>query len=314
MTRHFSGWLAALTTLASVSAGAAQPQTLPAEPPAFVEPSAEPAAPVANDLFDFLSIGAGFNGSKDPQTLGIDAHNGFRTEINWGIPLWRDWGVGVQVGTAFNYEKSAVRVLQSLDGTDDRAQIFSTIGLYQRAANGWHWGIAYDWLHETYFDNFDVTQWRAQVGYQFTDSDEVGVWATTRDQRADVRLVTTPFAFSPTSQVNAFWRHVWWHNIETRFWVGYVPQHSEFLFVEGGNPVARGQLSYGSQIFVPLSDSVAIWGEANFILPTNSGTVNAALGLAFYPGGRTLQQTVRNTFAPLFRVANNATMSIDVRP
>jgi hypothetical protein len=63
---------------------------------------------------------------------------------------------------------------------------------------------------------------------------------------------------------------------------------------------------------MPLSDRFAVTGSANFISPASTGTVDAFLGLTFYPGRSSLR-AAHNAFTPIVPVANNPTMAINLR-
>ena len=67
---------------------------------------------------------------------------------------------------------------------------------------------------------------------------------------------------------------------------------------------------FGADVFVPLNPWLALFGQANFITPADTGTVDAFLGIAFFPGG---SHGARNRrFAPRLPVANNTTFATDL--
>jgi hypothetical protein len=84
------------------------------------------------------------------------------------------------------------------------------------------------------------------------------------------------------------------------------------VLVAPGNTPVHHPLAFGADLYVPLSDWVALFGEASFITPNDTGTVTATLGFAFYPGGKA-KGTAHSRFAPLFAPANNPTFAVDVR-
>ena len=45
---------------------------------------------------------------------------GGRAAFNWGIPIVEEWGLGVQVGAAYNFADNAVQVLHRLNVSDRR--------------------------------------------------------------------------------------------------------------------------------------------------------------------------------------------------
>jgi hypothetical protein len=94
-------------------------------------------------------------------------------------------------------------------------------------------------------------------------------------------------------------------------WVGIASEHSRFNLLIPGQPQVNHPVTFGTDFFVPLSDNLAIFGEAHFITPNDTGTVTATLGVAVYPGSA--RGTARSRFAPLLPVANNTTFALDVR-
>jgi hypothetical protein len=262
-------------------------------------------------LLENLSGFLGLDGSKGPEDLGINANFGFRGALNWGYPIFEQAGLGVQLGTAINYSETAVRVLQSIDGVRDRFQNFTTLGVFQRTNFGLSWAFAHDWLTEHYYQGIDVGQWRAQIGYAFCCSDELGVWGAWRDRSDQGSVDGQSFNLRPISQANLFWKHIWGNDTVTRMWVGLADSHGRFVLVAPGNTPVHHPFVFGAELYVPLTERLAIFGEANFITPNDTGTVTATLGFAFYPGGA--YHAVRSRFAPLLPVANNPTFALDLR-
>jgi hypothetical protein len=262
-------------------------------------------------LLENLSGFLGLDGSKGPEDLGINANFGFRGALNWGYPVWEQVGLGVQLGTAINYSETAVRVLRSIDGVRDRFQSFTTLGLFQRTDFGLSWGFVHDWLSEHYYAGIDVGQWRAQIGYALCCHDELGVWGAWRDRGDSATVDGESFNLRPISQANFFWKHIWENDAVTRMWVGVADSHGRFVLVAPGNTPVHHPFVFGADLYVPLTEHLAIFGEANFITPNDTGTVTATLGFAFFPGGA--HHAVRSRFAPLLPLANNPTFALDLR-
>jgi hypothetical protein len=77
-----------------------------------------------------------------------------------------------------------------------------------------------------------------------------------------------------------------------------APGHDDVVWVLPANPRDRHVLVYGAELRMPLSERFAITGAANFLTPTATGTVDAFLGVAFYPGRSAMRQD-RNAYAPI---------------
>jgi hypothetical protein len=268
-------------------------------------------SPNSANLFDGLSGFAGLDGSKQPQDLGVNANMGGRIAFNWGIPIVQEWGLGVQVGVAYNFADSAVQVLHRLNISDRRDQLYNTLGIFQRTDWGLNWSVAHDFLWESYYDNFQLGQWRARVGYQLTAADEVGVWSTIADFGDSGSVMGVPIHLRPINQVNAFWRHVWPSCAWTTLWVGGAQEHGRFVLVLPDTRDVRNSLVYGADLQIPLNDYLAIYGEANFMTPVSSGVVDAYLGFVFYPGGGA-RNALQKRFAPLLQTASNTSFAVDL--
>lgn len=261
---------------------------------------------------EYLSLFVGLDGSKQPQDLGVNAHMGGRAHANIGIPLHEAWGLGVQIGTGVNYHDFAVGAVEALEGTQERFQSFTTAGLFQRTERGWKWGLVYDFVAENYYEGINLGQWRGTVGAELSSTDELGVWFTVSDHGDTATFITTPVVLKPISQVNGYWRHTWKSGVQTSFWLGAAESHGEEVILF---PVAAPtgiQFVYGADVHAPLNDHLAIFGEANFITPSDSGTVDAYLGIVYYPWGSSQSGRSRG-FAPLLHVASNPTFAIDLR-
>lgn len=262
-------------------------------------------------LLDNLSVFVGLDGAKSPEDLGINANFGFRTHVNWAYPLVESRGIGVQAGTAINYSRTAVGVLESIDGTHDHTQSFTTLGVFQRMDCGLNWGVVQDFLVESYYQHFNLGQVRAQVGYAIDKNNELGVWGAKGDFGDRGSFAGIDVHLRPIAQANLYWRHLWPNEAVTRAWVGIADRHEQFIFVLPGQPRLRHPVVFGADLYVPLTDRLALFGEANFITPNDTGTVTAALGFTWQFGG-TARAQARSRFAPLVPVANNPTFAVDL--
>lgn len=123
---------------------------------------------------------------------------------------------------------------------------------------------------------------------------------------------TTPVRLDAVSQVNAYLTHAWPTQARTTFWAGVAAGHHNIVWVLPDNSRDERVLTYGASLELPLSDRVAVSGAANFLTPTATGTVDAFLGLTFYPGRNGLRPG-RGGFAPPQSVANNPTFAVNMR-
>jgi hypothetical protein len=262
-------------------------------------------------LFENLNLFVGPDGSKQPQDLGINANMGLRVSANWAFPVVQRFSIGGQVGAASNLSDAAVHVLDQIEGTSRRTQSFVTVGMFHREDRV-NAGLAYDLMIEKYFDNFRLSQLRGQAGYTLTATNEIGTWFTKAVWGDNGFMAGSPVRLDPISQVNVYARHTWSNFAQTSLWVGVASGHQDVVWVLPDNSRDNHVLVYGSELNMPLSEKFAITGAANFITPTATGTVDAYLGLTFYPGHSALR-AARGRYAPFASVANNPTFAVNLQ-
>jgi len=263
-------------------------------------------------LFDNVSVFGGLDGSKQPQDFGVNAQFGGRASVNWGIPLFESAGVGAQIGTAIDATGDAVQVVERTLGSKGRTQSFTTVGLFQRLENGWSWGLAYDFLYENYYDTFNLGQWRFNVSYQLSPRNTIGVWSAIASQSDQGHFGVIPVTLTPITQTNAYFKHIWDYGVQTTFWCGLANSHGQVNAVLGDLQPVRTPFVFGSELLIPLTDRLAIFGQGNFMMPASSGVVDSYLGIAFYPrgGARTV---AAQRYSPLQTVAAPTNFAVDLR-
>ena len=58
-----------------------------------------------------------------------------------------------------------------------RRQYFVTAGIFRRAqGRGFQWGVAYDYLHDIYYQNANLQQIRSETGFVLDDIYEIGYY------------------------------------------------------------------------------------------------------------------------------------------
>lgn len=309
------GWLVLLFAVAvglGFASGArgqeafAPPAAGDLQPPVIAE-----KCPTPETWWENLSFFAGLEASREPQDLGINANFGGNLSANLGFPLLPDIGLGGQVGTGVNLEHAGVKVLRVIEGTRDREQWFTTAGLFQRSSP-WHWGAAFDLEVSSYYNQFTTGQVRGEAGVQATDRDDVGLWGTASVFGDSGRLLEVDLHVEPISQLSLYWRHEWESQAMTRIWLGLAESHGTDIIILPDRHLSGVVVTFGLEVFVPLNDYFVLFGQGNFITPSDTGTLDAYLGLAFYPGGGA-RRASSNRFAPVQAVANNPTMALDLQ-
>jgi hypothetical protein len=211
--------------------------------------------------------------------------------------------LGAQVGTSVNYTNDAVQVFDRIGETSHRTQVYSTFGLFQRY-DRWSWGFGYDLLFESYYSNFWLGQWRGRAGYAVTAKDEFGIWMAIRQQSDSGMFLNIPVTLTPLNQGSIYWQHQFDAGPRVMGWMGISEGHSQVNLALGDLRRTGSQFVFGAEVDMPLNRYFAIYGQANFISPADTGTVDSYLGVAYYPGGHAFP-TTRSPFAPLLALANN---------
>ncbi len=259
-----------------------------------------------------LSFFGGIDGSKQPQDFGVNANLGFQGSVNAGIPLNEELGLGLQIGTGIVASDNAVRVYELLGVDTHRTQSFTTLGIFQRCDNGFTWAVAHDFLVQDSFDDFFVSQWRLRAAMDADACNQFGVTAQIAD-RADAGLFgATPVVLRPITQATCYWRHQWESSVQTTGWIGIAEGHGENNAVTGPSAAKDAVPVFGADILAPLNDHLAIYGETNLMMPADTGTVDAFLGIQWFPGGGA-RKARRTPFSPVLSVAAPTTFSVDLR-
>lgn len=276
----------------------------------WISPTSSSCVSPAWNPLDTLSLFGGLEGSKQPQDFGVNANFGSRWAANWGFPLLADYGIGAQIGTSINQTDNAVQVFERVGESSNRTQSYSTIGVFQRL-DKWRWGLGYDFLYESYYDQFFLGQWRGRGGYAVTEVDEFGVWFAISQHHDSGKFLTIPVTLTPLTQGSVYWQHLFSSGARTMFWMGVSEGHAQANLALGDLKKTGDQFVFGAEVDLPLNRYFSIYGQANFISPADSGTVDSYLGIAFYPGGHAYPAT-RNPFAPLLALANSTMFATDI--
>ncbi len=267
--------------------------------------------PGLRGIFDRSSWFAGLEGSKQPQDFGVNANLGSRYAASFGGPLLEDRNLGWQLGTAIQFTDNAVRVNELLGAPNDRFQSYTTAGLFRNGDSGWSCGAVYDFLYQDSFDQITAGQVRTTLSKQIFETQTIGLRASIPTHGDGAHFLQTPVRLRPISQGSLFWRQYWPTTAQTTFVLGVSDSHSESNAVTGPSPRVHGCYVLGADVFMPLTHRIAIYGETNLTSPFDTGTVDAFLGVQWFPGGNACAFR-RGTFAPLHGVAGSTSMPLDL--
>ena len=271
-----------------------------------------PGATRATGLLDEISFTFAVDGSKQPQDFGVNANIGGAASVNWGIPVIKEFGIGMQLGTGVTSSANAVRVYELLGESTGRTQSFTTVGLFQRTDSGFAWGFAHDFLYQKSFDTFQLGQWRIRGSYTLSSSHEIGITSSLNSYSdKGVFGASTPVMLSPIEQGSMYYRRFWGTGAQTTAWIGIADKHGENNAVTGPSPPKHVPFLFGADVLMPLTTSLAIYGETNMITPSDTGTVDAYLGVQWFPGGRAYRAR-RGRYSPLMPLAAPTSFAVDL--
>ena len=259
-----------------------------------------------------LTLFLGIDGSKQPQDFGVNANLGTSLAASYSQAVAPATGVGIQIGTRVAFSGNAVQVYELLGESDNRFQSFTTLGLFQRSVNGWSWGAAYDFLYQDSFDEFRLGQWRMRSSFELNCSTEIGVNVHLGANGSTGQFNSTTVRLNAIDQMNVFVRKRWLSAALTTAWIGVADEHSEENAVTGTLPPKNNQLLLGADLFAPLNHCLAIYGETNLMMPADTGTVDAFLGISFAPGGIIRSRSRQNRYREFIPVASSTTFSVDL--
>ncbi len=253
----------------------------------------------------------GLDGSKQPQDYGVNANFGGRGSLNYSAPLLAEYGIGFQAGSAIVATANAVQVFELLGAATDRFQSYTTVGVFQRTPNGFAAGAVYDFLYQDSFDQFQLGQWRLRGSFDISPELEIGT-TVNLNSRSDVgRFNSTLIELQPIEMLNVYVNRRWLSGVTTMLWAGVADGHSENNAITGALPRKENQFLFGAEFFAPLNNFMAIYGETNIMMPVDTGSVDAYLGIELIPGGL-VRKGRQNRYRALLPVASGPTFTNDL--
>jgi len=241
------------------------------------------------------------------------------------VPGLSDLGIGWQLGVTYGVYDWDGRFANRI--ADSQQQTFVTTGFYRKAAEDQRFsgGIVYDWMFNSAWGEYAVNptfgQWRGQIEYALSDINGIGVYGCLRDRAAVYTVNRAPvLAARSMNQVNLFWHHKFVESdADSWLWCGFPDQQR--LSGHG----SLGDWIIGASIQVPLSDRLALYGNAQYMHPSAAATPdtassaettwNVGAGIAWYFGGHARSDTLSGKRSlPYMPVANNSTFLVDQFP
>jgi hypothetical protein len=251
-------------------------------------------------------------------------NNGIHVGANlgsWLGPISEATGIGFQIGGSvgvYDWSGADYRPRDSAVET----QGFITYGFFRKPneSSKWDAGVVQDWMLNNNFGEYSqnptLSQIRAQLGYAFSASNEIGVWGACRVM-SDTAFVSGVGAttWRPIDQLNLYWHHKWQlAGADTSIWIG-IPEQDRL-----GGSGSLGEYIAGASANVPLSHCLALYTLLTYMHPSagpgGAGSTedewSFVIGVAFYPGHNAVSKTVAGQcWMPLMPVATNGYFMVD---
>jgi len=260
---------------------------------------------------------AGFDSFKGVSDGTFQSNFGAVAGVNSALGLGNR-GIGWQLGVSYGVYDFDGR--STLNQATSQQQIFVTTGFFRKARGDQRlsFGIVYDWMCNDqwgiYATSPTLGQWRGQVEWATSGSNAFGMYGCVRDLASAQAFQGAVVQTRGISQVNLFWHHKFEMGAHSHVWVGGV--QTDRLNGQG----SLGDAVIGASFEVPVSDRLALYGNAQYMHPSAvAGTVaaveegyNVGMGLAWYFGGHARSNRINGKCGlPYMPVANNSTFMVD---
>ncbi len=230
-------------------------------------------------------------------------------------PLGFGWQLGMTYGV-YDWDGSANGSARS------QQQVFVTTGFYRKAGDDQllSFGVVYDWMVNDQWGTHGVaptlSQWRGQIECALDESNAIGVYGCVADRRTGQWCIREHWVEDrAVQQINLFWHHKFLESgADSWLWFG-LPENRR-LRGDG----SLGDWILGAAIQVPISDRLALYGNAQYMHPSVVGGElasvesdwNVGAGIAWYFGGHAVSRSLNGKcWLPYMPVANNSTFLVD---
>ncbi len=268
-----------------------------------------------------FTASAGITGFTNSTDLGINGNFGTNEYLNFALPFWNAFGIGWQVGwrgVQSNFQPASIEVGTRTLNKTARTQDFLTTGFFTRAfeGRGLQGGIAYDYLHDSWLENTDVSQLRYEVSYVY-GYHELGFWGASN-------IGDQPSLFGPITKQSGVASTL---DLYTGFYRVQFGDANEWKVWGGGTNEADGVI--GTMVRAPMHRSLALEGTFTYVIPGRNQTIdfdnkgsissfspaawNVSVNVVWYPAGRS-RRSLSSPYRPLFDVADNGSMIRQIQP
>ena len=268
-----------------------------------------------------FTASAGITAFTNATDLGINGNFGTNEYLNWSMPFWNAFGTGWQLGwrgTQTNFQPASIEVGTTTLSKNARDQQFVTTGFFTRAfeGRGLQGGAVYDYLHDSWFDNTDVSQLRYELSYVW-GYHELGFWGASNlgDQTSFFGKATQVGGVASTLDLyTGFYRLQFGDANEWKVW---------------GGGTGEGDGIVGTLVRAPMHKSLALEGTFTYVIPGRTQQINfdgqgeassfspsawnVGVNVVWYPAGRS-RRSLASPYRPLFEVADNGSMIRSIQP
>lgn len=250
-------------------------------------------------------VEAGAISMRSPLDFDDMGNTGAEFAVNWGSERAFLGGLNIQAGARGVFSDFNGVQANGFVTDDSRNQFFWTAGVYFRApaySNGWSGGVVYDSVTENYYREYELSQLRAELSYNFSNFCEIGFRGafSLNDDWCDFLNLGPDEKVEAKATSSSYYTMF----IRKRFMEG-----AEATFFGGATEWGEGLA--GAAVEAPMSDCLALRGSATYVFPTERGlndktreeSWNISVGLSWSLGGNARMGA--DSQRPLFEVADN---------
>ncbi|MCH7753185.1 MAG: hypothetical protein IH898_13665 [Planctomycetes bacterium] len=265
--------------------------------------------PVCLPRFKDLSFWGGVHGFRGPRDFYAPGSTvaGTRSDSNFGFQE----GIGVsgrapfigllfpQLSYQLGYQTVQSRLSGTVDVANDRTQQFVTAGFFRRVNTGLQFGVVWDLMSDDLYVEDDLHQIRSEISIKSPQGREIGVWIANSTNTIDVLGVL----YETIDQYALFYRCNFGKSSNGRFWVGLTDDDGIF----------------GAEFNTPINDRWSVQSGFNYLFTDKNAGLsgvsqeswNIGINLVWHLG-RTARTCYRSPYRPLFSVADNGWMFVDL--
>ena len=266
--------------------------------------------PVCLPRFKDLSFWLGTHGFAGPRDFyDEDGDSGNTSNSNFGFHTGinasgRAPFIGLlfpQLSYQIGYQAVGSRYYGTIDDAEDRSQEFATVGLFRRVeCSGLQFGFVWDVLSDELYARETLQQIRYEVSLKSPRGREFGIWGASSANTQQILGVP----YETVDQFSFFYRWNFGRSSSARTWIGFTDAEDGI---------------FGAEFITPLTDRWSVQSGFNYLFPDQDAgpagvreeAWNIGINLVWHLG-RTAQRCARSPHRPMFSVADNGWMFVDI--